>query len=100
HRLARSRGRLLVQEHQAAAVEVSCPPLTSGRSARILGAYGSMARVVVVGVGILSTPSQANDRSAIQESDLRVMLENAGGFHENHEPGRWAIRQNKMKQRF
>ena len=28
------------------------------------------------------------------------MLENAGGFHENHEPGRWAIRQNKMKQRF
>ena len=25
------------------------------------------------------------------EADLRLMLENASGYHENHEPGRWAI---------
>ena len=25
------------------------------------------------------------------EADLRLMLENATGYHEDHEPGRWAI---------
>ena len=25
------------------------------------------------------------------EADLRVMLENATGYHENHEEGRWCI---------
>lgn len=30
------------------------------------------------------------DRS-FNEADLRLMLENATGYHENHEEGRWAI---------
>lgn len=30
------------------------------------------------------------DRS-FNEADLRLMLENAAGYHENHEEGRWAI---------
>jgi hypothetical protein len=25
------------------------------------------------------------------EADLRLMLEEAGGYHENHEEGRWAV---------
>jgi hypothetical protein len=28
---------------------------------------------------------------AFTEVELRVMLENASGYHQNHEPGRWAI---------
>jgi hypothetical protein len=30
------------------------------------------------------------DRS-FNETDLRLMLENATGYHENHEEGRWVI---------
>ena len=30
------------------------------------------------------------DRS-FNEADLRLMLEEATGYHEDHEPGRWAI---------
>jgi len=30
------------------------------------------------------------DRS-FNEADLRLMLESASGYHENHEEGRWAI---------
>jgi len=26
-----------------------------------------------------------------KETDLRLMIENATGYHENHENGRWAI---------
>jgi Domain of unknown function (DUF4258) len=33
------------------------------------------------------------DRS-FNEADLRLMLENATGYHENHEEGRWAIESN------
>jgi hypothetical protein len=28
------------------------------------------------------------------EADLRLMLEKANNYHENHEPGRWAIETN------
>lgn len=41
----------------------------------------------------LSSPHLAKrmrDRR-FSETDLREMLENATGVHENHEPGRWAI---------
>jgi hypothetical protein len=42
-----------------------------------------MARMVVMGIGTFPSFAQA--------CDLRFMLENASGYHENHEPGRWGI---------
>ena len=47
--------------------------------------------MVVLGLGVLPHLFKRMVDRSFNETDLRLMLENATGYHENHEVGRWAI---------
>ncbi len=47
--------------------------------------------MLVLGLGVLPHLFKRMVDRSFNETDLRLMLENATGYHENHEVGRWAI---------